>query len=715
MELVGPWRAAPADEDSRRTFADRDVDDERWEPVPVPGHWRTVPAFSGSDGPLLYRTRFDHHAGDPGIRTWLVLDGVFYESDVWLDGNYLGDTEGYFFPHTFEITDVAARSVEHLLAVEVSCAPQRDRTRKRNLTGVFQHWDCIDADWNPGGIWRPVRIETTGPVRIRDLTIACQEASLDYAVVRFSATLDAAEARTVELATTVGPADHVLVQPLAAGDNRLMWTVVVAEPDLWWPRALGRAHMVDVWVEVRLPNGSSSTPPLRSDRRRVRTGLRHVELRDWICTANGERLFLKGTNYGPTRAAIADASATEIENDVRLMVEAGLDLVRVHGHVGRPELYDAADRQGLLVWQDLPLQWGYARAVKAQAVRQAGEAVKLLGHHPSVAIWCGHNEPMAIDVEPGFDGNDAQLARLGLQVLAAQQLPSWNRSILDHSIKRALDEADGTRPVVAHSGVLPHPPLLDGTDSHLYFGWYWGAPAQLPGFLRGWPRAARFVGEFGAQSVPEDAEFCEPARWPDLDWDTLGRHHGAQRRFLDRTVAPGGYASFDDWKRATQRYQADLIKLHVETLRRLKYRPTGGFAQFLFADAQRAISFSVLGQDRQTKAGFAALADACRPVIVVADWPPATVEPGDELALDVHVVSDLRRPIEDATVIARLRWTGGDRVWRWQGDVPADACVRVGSVTSEVPRSTGELRLELLLYGPVRAANVYRAEIVPEE
>jgi hypothetical protein len=87
--------------------------------------------------------------------------------------------------------------------------------------------------------------------------------------------------------------------------------------------------------------------------------------------------------------------------------------------------------------------------------------------------------------------------------------------------------------------------------------------------------------------------------------------------------------------------------------------------------------------------------------------------PGDALALDVHVVSDLRRPIDDATVVARLHWTGGDRVWRWRGGVPADGCVRVGTVTADVPDAGGELRLELLLYGPVRAANVYRARIVP--
>ena len=51
---------------------------------------------------------------------------------------------------------------EHVLAVEVACAPQRDRTAKRNITGVFQHWDCADPSWNPGGLWRPVRVDTTG-------------------------------------------------------------------------------------------------------------------------------------------------------------------------------------------------------------------------------------------------------------------------------------------------------------------------------------------------------------------------------------------------------------------------------------------------------------------------------------------------------------------------------------------------------------------------
>ena len=30
------------------------------------------------------------------------------------------------------------------------------------MTGVFQYWDGIDRNWNPGGLWRPVHVFDTG-------------------------------------------------------------------------------------------------------------------------------------------------------------------------------------------------------------------------------------------------------------------------------------------------------------------------------------------------------------------------------------------------------------------------------------------------------------------------------------------------------------------------------------------------------------------------
>ncbi|MEY2406399.1 MAG: beta-mannosidase [Acidimicrobiaceae bacterium] len=709
MDLGSTWRAAIADDELRRTFvsselAAEDVDDAAWEEIPVPGHWRSVPAFSDTDGPLLYRTAFDHIEPAQDERLWLTLDGLFYQGDVWLDGAYLGDTEGYFQPHTFEVTEQLAVRKEHVLAVEVTCAAQRDRTAKRNLTGVFQHWDCLDPEWNPGGIWRPVRLEATGPVRIRDLRVLCREASAERAVVVFRANLETAEARAVTVRSTVGATDHELSRSLAAGANLVEWTVTVNEPRLWWPWSMGDQPLYDATVEVHVDEQPSH-------RRSLRTGLRRVDLQRWICSINGERLFLKGANHGPTRMALADATADELVRDVTLAKDAGLDLLRLHAHITRPELYDAADEAGLLLWQDLPLQWGYARGVRKQAMRQARYAVQVLGHHPSIAIWCGHNEPMALDIGPGLVGDNHAMAAIGRRMLLAQQLPTWNKTILDRSIKRALEQADGTRPVIAHSGVLPHLPQLDGTDSHLYFGWYHGDERDLPRFAATMPRMVRFVTEFGAQAVPDDASFCEPERWPDLDWDRLGHRHALQKRIFDRYVPPADFATFDEWRVATQQYQATVIKHHIETLRRLKYSPTGGFAQFCFGDGMPAVTWAVLGHDRQPKLGYAALAAACEPVIVVADRLPAVVHPGDALALDVHVVSDRHEALAACSVTAVLRWDGGEETWRWGGDVPADSCVRVGTAPIVVPDAHGPLTFSLELDGPVHATNAYLSEI----
>lgn len=730
-ELADGWRAAVADDHLRRVYAEPGFDDSGWASLSVPGHWRSAPGFGASDGPLLHRCRFDAPAPGPGRRAWLTFDGLFYQGDVWLDGGYLGDTEGYFIPHTFEVTDALGDRSEHALAVEVTCTPQHGSSTKRNITGVFQHWDCLDPTWNPGGIWRPVRLTETGPVRIARLRVLCVEANAERAVLALQAVLDSDGARRVRLRTEVGALDHEADQPLATGTNEVNWTVTVERPALWWPRALGGAVLHEVRVAVVLtdddgpgePAGGphagagGDQPGLVSDERRLRTGLRSVRMRRWVASVNGERLFLKGANLGPTRMALGEATPADLRHDVDLAVEAGLDMLRLHAHVTRPDLYEAADEQGLLLWQDMPLQWGYARGIRKEATRQARAMVDLLGHHPSIAVWCGHNEPMSMDGADQVTTSLSNTVTFAARMAAEQQLPTWNKSVLDAAIKRALHKADPSRPVVAHSGVTPHLPQLDGTDSHLYFGWYMGDERDLPAFARAVPRMVRFVTEFGAQAVPsgQGAAFAEPERWPDLDWEKLEARHCLQKPVFDKRVPPDGYATFAGWRDATQRYQATLIRRHIEELRRLKYRPTGGFAQFLFADGHPGITWSVLDHERRPKLGFEALRAACQPVIVVADRLPAKVRAGDPLALDVHVVSDLRLAIDDARVTATLSWPGGRHTWRWGGTIDADACVRVGTVQAVVPDlgpdATGVLALALEMHLPDGTVVTNRDEV----
>ena len=718
MDLNGRWLVSVSTDELRRSMAEPAFDDSGWFEAPVPGHWRSTSGLAATDGPVLYRRSFEGPPVVAGHRYFLTFDGIFYQGDVWFDGEYLGVTEGYFAPHTFEVTEKMGERSDHVLAVEVTCTPPEELKSKRNLTGVFQHWDCIDSDWNPGGIWAPVHIDETGPVRISSLKVLCPEANPERAVVDLEAALDTLEPFAVMLTTTVTKeaddstaAEENHEHHLGAGRNVVRWRVVIERPDLWWPRALGEQPLHVIRVEVRpmaeaagededrgpegpddgsqgdgsqgdgsqgdgslgggyqgdgsqgdgsagyvgvAPSGRRAGPPpmLPSDARRVLTGLRQIRFRDFVATANGERLFLKGVNCGPTRAGLADATPAAVAADVELAAEAGFDLIRVHAHISRPELYEAADRLGVLVWQDLPLQWGYGQ-VRRQAVAQAREAVTLLGHHPSIALWCGHNEPMALEVGPGKMFTPATVARF----VAAQALPSWNKSALDRSIRRALERADPSREVVADSGVLPHPAW--GTDSHFYFGWYHGEERDLPSTLARFPVLARFVSEFGAQAIPESAAFMHPESWPDLDWDHLEAHHCYQRSIFEQRVPPASFPTFDAWRRASQDYQSTLLRHHVETLRRLKYRPTGGFCVFLLADAQPAVTWSLLDHDRVPKSGYKAVAAACAPVIVTADRPDPSYHPGQRFEVDLHAVSDLRVSVDQVKATAVLRWPGG--------------------------------------------------------
>jgi beta-mannosidase len=680
VDLSGDWRVHPSDGDLARRFTDPSIPDADWHDVCVPGHWQSYPELARHDGPMLYRRTFAPTPLAPGDRRFVSFDGIFYYGDIWLDGGYLGVTEGYFFPHTFEVTDQARRAPDegHLLAVEVACPPQLRRSAKRTVTGVFSHWDNLDPAWNPGGIWRPVRLRDTGPVRIKWLRVLCREATEERGRLLLDVTLDRGadgdgDPMAARLFATVsGPdgtplADITQDVVLAAGDNTLSLTVDVDRPPRWWPWRLGDQPQCDVEVRVEVAGAPS-------DFRRLRTAFREVRIRNWQMTVNGERMFPMGSNHGPTRMALADATIAELMQDVQLAVDANLDLLRIHAHVTRVELYDAADAAGLLVWQDLPLQWGYARGTRKEAVRQAHEMVDLLGHHPSIALWCAHNEPLAIDLQPGESFRPRDVARTAVSMF----LPSWNKDVLDRSVARALRRADPTRSVNPHSGVLPGVGS-GGTDTHFYFGWYHGRMDGLAPALRAMPRLARFVTEFGAQAVPDTADFMEPQRWPHLDWERLFEHHSLQKLYFDQHVPPALFDTFAGWREATQHYQAALIQLQVEDLRRLKHTPTGGFCHFCFADGHPAVTWSVLDHARVPKLGYAALRDACRTVLPMLE--PRTGQ--------VHVVSESRVALPGAVVEAEV---DGGRCG-WVGDVPADGLVYIGEL--ELPADANRVTLTL--------------------
>ena len=629
--------------------------------MPVPGHWAQAPPDEeGTDFALeesvLYRHRFEGPSeaiaatvGDAGEgaddpvegrsrRWWLRIEGLAQQGDVWLDSSYLGHTDGYFVPHELEVTGQLAARSEHLLAIEATCRRFGDPDNRTLLTGALQDPElCGVDDLIVGGVWRPVRLRSTGRIAIRHARAVC--AGVDTgegrdqprARLELRAVLDVPGGGPVDLRTRVAGTEHVHSHHAADGENRVEWSVDVDDPPLWWPHALGDQHLCDLVMEAL-------TGIEVHDRRHFRIGFRSVAMRRWVLYVNGERLFVKGANLLPTRPLLGTASASEVANDIRAARNAGLDLVRPVAHIARPELYDAADELGVLVWQDLPVRGLMSRSVADEARRQAREAVDLLGHRPSVAVWCAHDQPYSRARRPGRT-----------PAVVRRQGPSWNRDVLDRRLGRVLDRCDGSRPVVSHTGVPPRAPLLDGTTSELWFGLHGGRAADAGPVLARVPAMGRFVSAFGTP-VADD--------------------------------------------------QPDVVKTTIETLRRLKYRPTGGFLLHALADAGAGDvgaggGFGVLDGLRRPKPGWWALVEACRPLIVVADQLPESVRAGELLNLAVHVVNDTRADVPGMQVQARMLGPDGRvvREHRWEGTARADDCVLVGRLSVVVPAVTRPGRL----------------------
>ncbi len=555
---------------------------------------------------------------------------------MWLDGDYLGNTDGYFVPHEMEITDQVTARPDHVLAVAAMCARFGDPDRRTSLTGALQDPELIGSDdVIVGGIWRPARIRSSGPIAIRHARAVCADVSTSAgaasARLALRAVLDVPDAVTVELRTRVCGAEHVRSHPAAAGDNRVEWNVDVSSPKLWWPHALGDQPLFDLSLEATAGGRVH-------DCRRFRIGFRKLELRRWTLHVNGERLHLKGVNLLPARPLLGTASAADTTiGDIRLARTAGLDLVRPVAHIARPELYNAADETGMLVWQDLPVRGVMSRSVSVQARRQAREAVDLLGHHPSVAFWCAHDEPFArTRSRPVLTST----VRSALPAAIRRRRPSWNRDVLDRWLCRILERCDGSRPVVAHTAVPARTSRFGRGTVHLWVGPQRMRVPELQTALARMGRKAGFVSAFGTPTAAD---------------------------------AP------------------DVIKTTIEALRRLKYRPNGGFLLHALADASdmpdgNRPGFGVFDAQRKPKPGRAALLDACRPLTAVCGGLPPVIRPGSRIELSVHVVNDYRHAVDDIVVRARILGPAGLLAQQgWSGAVGADNCALVGRVHATAP------------------------------
>ena len=673
------WRAKRSDERLQREFTDPDYDDSGWTPIRVPSHWQTQPGFEDFDGTLLYRCDLTVPSLHAGQRRWLRFHGVCYSSDVFLDGAYLDQTEGYFSNHRFEITDLAHRAGTLILAIEVGAPRNPEGEHKRALTGWLTDAPGTPPGWNPAGIWQPLEIIDTGPIAFRHFRAVCVAADRRRARIALRAVLLVDQPGQVELVTEIAGVIDSSTHDVAAGENRVEWHVDVPDPELWWPHGSGDQPLFDCRVQARTPDGTIS------DRKYRRIGFRSTSMRDFILRVNERRIFMKGINVAPTELDLAATPSSAIRAELERIRDTGFNLVRVRSHVTRRDFYDHCDELGLLVWQDLPMIGGYVRSITGRVEQQVRDLVDLVGHHPSVVVWGGHMQPHSD--EPRSTAAPA---------IRHQQLPSWNRTVLDRALRRTFLQCDPSREVVAHSEVAPHVPHLAGSDVGLYFGWFEGHAGQLADYAATLPRMVRFVSDMGGQALPRNV---------DRDLDAMLRVAGAETDALHQLIPPSDYPDVDSWIAEMRRVQAELLKTTVETLRVLKYKPTGGFCAGLWRAVSPGLSRALVDHDGMPRPGHEAVARALQPVLPILYPPGSTILARTSNTMSLHVVNDLDRALE-LDVTATVSDHRGESQKRWRGLIEADSVAYLADIAVRGGRIGDEACVDVHVSGSdVSAAN----------
>lgn len=647
-----------------------------WKVVEVPQDWSSygfVPTNT-----VWFRTTFDRPAAD--CSRWCIeFAAVDYEADIWLNEIYLGSHVGGFEAFSFGVTDLLQRS-GNVLALRVhtpkDALGQLNQfwQLKRTFRGGICRCDTNDPELRPGGITGPVSLSGSGPARLDDFTVRMDPlGALDgmtdesRALVVASATLStspsvASDATppewefALELRGVEGPGrsnsratDWVRVAEgrmlSLGGPSPITLSGVLEHVDLWWTWDLGEQPLYDarlqVW-RVHSGHGDQSQEPRRlSDELILRTAARRIERgAGWDLRLNGFSIYQRGANYLSDQL-LSSMTTDRYVRDVELMRAANLNTAHVFNTVERPTFYDECDRQGILIYQDLPI-WMMsdpASEVVREGVRQFGSVRHQLCHHPSIAIWNMGTQPSVANFEKLCSALVRDARRTDPTRVAAQ-----GNTTLDY-------EPYYTHPVGSFFWTRETAHRLAKKyawqwDTHIYAGWYFDEPSleEVP------IEDFQFVTEFGAQALPDArflAEHFGLTELNDATWDRLTAK-GLQPRLMSRHIPP--VETLEELVLASQSYQSSLLRHHTETYRRKKFRPSRGAHVFLFADCRPFVSWSVLDYERTPKAAYGILSRAMSPVQVFLDrWPTL-----DDGSLHLTIVNDTRRQLSNVQLEVRI-------------------------------------------------------------
>lgn len=367
-------------------------------------------------------------------QVWLKFRGINYAADIFLNGKRVNtDTHrGMFLREKYLITDLLNETGPNNLAVlvepptpvgKVNGGQGGDGVIARSVTQQYTpgwDWVCSVADRNTG-IWDQVAIEITGPVEVQNPYVKTRVpgkrvpgAKQDPAFLDISAELVNAAKKNQEgvLVAKIGEKQWKKTVMLKAGEifKVEFSDIKIEDPELWWPNGMGQQYLYRLELRFEQDKTVSDTEELNFGIRETDTYFDKI-VGGRVFLVNGQKVFIKGGNWISSDLLLR-LSPERYDAEVKMHAVMNMNMIRVWGGsiTERPEFYNACDKYGILVWQDLWITgdcngcWLDSRKKETQERRRAYpddhslfltsviDQIKMLRNHPSLYLWCGGNE-----------------------------------------------------------------------------------------------------------------------------------------------------------------------------------------------------------------------------------------------------------------------------------------------------------------------------------
>ncbi len=250
---------------------------------------------------------------------------------------------------------------------------------------------------------------------------------------------------------------------------------------------------------------------------------------------NGKPLKLRGTNRHQDRQGYGNAVPDDLQvRDLEIIKENGFNFVRLAHYPQDPSVLAAADRLGLMLWEEIPIvnRVHISEAFNRNSEMMLREMIRQHRNHPSVILW-GYMNEVFLQAPKNERQTQAtvDLAK-ALQRIAREEDPGRMTAI-------AFDRGDADDRY--HSSGLGQ--VTDVVGWNLYHGWYYGTFDDFGKFLdeehRRFPDRPLFVSEYGA-NADRRVHSLEPKRFDSTpEWQRM-YHESYLQQINARKFVSGG-------------------------------------------------------------------------------------------------------------------------------------------------------------------------------